>query len=129
METSDSPSPSPTRAESRSTVAAGMARRTFSYPLSLAVVVALLIMLTGGFIAWWNYRTGVTNVRQLAGRMFDQIARETVVQAEAFLEAQAVDARGFQLLGEGLEHAVQAQGLELVQGRMGQHGGIPWGQW
>lgn len=50
-------------------------------------------------------------------------------QAEAFLEAQAVDARGFQLLGEGLEHAVQAQGLELVQGRMGQHGGIPWGQW
>ena len=46
-------------------------------------------------------------------------------QAEAFHEAQAVDVRGFQLLGECLEHAGQAQGLELVQGRMGQHGGIP----
>jgi len=63
-----------------------MARRTFSYPLSLAVVVALLIMLTGGFIAWWNYRTGVQNVRQLASRMFDQITRETIVQTEAFLK-------------------------------------------
>jgi hypothetical protein len=63
-----------------------MARRTFSYPISLAVVVAMLIAITGGFIAWWNYRTGVDNVRQLAGRLFDQIARETKGQAEAFLE-------------------------------------------
>ncbi len=50
-------------------------------------------------------------------------------QAEAFFEAQAVDVGGFQLLGEGLEHAGQAQGLELVQGRLAQHGGIPCVQW
>ncbi len=62
-----------------------MARRTFSYPISLAIVVATLIAITGGFIAWWNYRTGVDNVRQLAGRVFDQIARETKSQTEAFL--------------------------------------------
>lgn len=62
-----------------------MARRTFSYPISLAIVVATLIAITGGFIAWWNYRTGVNNVRSLAGRMFDQIARETKEQTEAFL--------------------------------------------
>jgi hypothetical protein len=61
------------------------ARRLFSYPIGLAVVVALLIATTGGFIAWWNYRTGVENVRQLAGRMFDQVAREAAAQTEAFL--------------------------------------------
>lgn len=62
-----------------------MGRRLFSYPISLAVVVAALIATTGGFIAWWNYRTGVDNVRELAGRMFDQIAREAAGETEAFL--------------------------------------------
>jgi adenylate cyclase len=62
-----------------------MARRLFSYPISLAVVVATLIATTGGFIAWWNYRTGVDNVRELAGRLFDQIAREAAGETEAFL--------------------------------------------
>jgi adenylate cyclase len=62
-----------------------MARRVFSYPIGLAVVVAALIALTGGFIAWWNYRTGVDNVRELAGRMFDQVAREAASETEAFL--------------------------------------------
>ncbi len=50
-------------------------------------------------------------------------------QTEAFLEAQAVDVRGFQLFIQRLEHAVQAQGLQLVQGRMGQHGEFPCVQW
>ncbi|MEO8843445.1 MAG: hypothetical protein ABI591_09260 [Kofleriaceae bacterium] len=36
-----------------------MARVRFSYPLSLAVVVATLIAITGGWIAWSNYRSGV----------------------------------------------------------------------
>jgi adenylate cyclase len=62
-----------------------MARRLFSYPIGLAVVVAALIATTGGFIAWWNYRTGVENVRTLAGRMFDQVAREAASETEAFL--------------------------------------------
>ncbi|MOA56626.1 hypothetical protein D3C78_1806480 [compost metagenome] len=50
-------------------------------------------------------------------------------QAEALLEAQAVDVGGLQLLAQGLEHAVQVQGLELVQGRVVQHGGSPRDQW
>ncbi|OWK35365.1 hypothetical protein PSOLE_46950 [Pseudomonas oleovorans subsp. oleovorans] len=58
---------------------------------------------------------------------FGQLAVDQ--QAEAFFEAQAVDVRGFQLFIQRLEHAVQAQGLQLVQGRMGQHGEFPWGQW
>jgi adenylate cyclase len=62
-----------------------MARRLFSYPISLAVVVAALIAATGGFIAWWNYRTGVDNVRELASHMFDQIAREAAGETRAFL--------------------------------------------
>jgi adenylate cyclase len=62
-----------------------MARRLFSYPIGLAVVVAALIATTGGFIAWWNYRTGVENVRSLSGRMFDQVAREAAAETEAFL--------------------------------------------
>jgi adenylate cyclase len=61
-------------------------RRLFSYPLSLAVVVASLIAITGGWIAWWNYQTGVANVRELAGKLFEQIARETAGQTEAFLQ-------------------------------------------
>ena len=54
-----------------------MARRLFSYPVGLAVVVAALIATTGGFIAWWNYRTGVDNVRQLAGRPHGRVAVTT----------------------------------------------------
>jgi adenylate cyclase len=62
-----------------------MARRLFSYPLSLAIVVATLIAVTGSWIAWWNYRSGVDNVRSLAARLFDQIAREAAGETEAFL--------------------------------------------
>jgi adenylate cyclase len=75
-------------------VGAGMARRTFSYPISLAIVVAMLIAITGGFIAWWNYRTGVDNVRQLAGRLFDRIADDTKTRTEAFLERAMTAATG-----------------------------------
>ena len=61
------------------------ARRLFSYPLSLAVVVAALIALTGGWIAWWNYRAGIANIRSLAGGLFDQVAKQTATQTESFL--------------------------------------------
>ena len=60
-------------------------RRRFSYPISLAVVVATLIAATGGWIAWWNYRSGVDNVRSLAAAMFDQISREAVGETTSFL--------------------------------------------
>src|SRR5450432_3927688 len=62
-----------------------MARRRFSYPLSLAVVVATLIAITGGWIAWWNYRSGVDNVRALAASLFDQISREAGNETTAFV--------------------------------------------
>ena len=62
-----------------------MARRRFSYPLSLAIVVATLIALTGGWIAWWNYRSGVDNVRALAASLFDQISREAGNETTAFV--------------------------------------------
>jgi adenylate cyclase len=61
------------------------ARRLFSYPLSLAVVVAALIALTGGWIAWWNYRAGLANLRSLAADLFDQVARQAAGGTEAFL--------------------------------------------
>ena len=62
-----------------------MGRRRFSYPLSLAVVVATLIAVTGGWIAWWNYRSGVENVRALAQGLFDQISREADNETSAFV--------------------------------------------
>jgi adenylate cyclase len=62
------------------------ARRLFSYPLSLAVVVAALIAATGGWIAWWNYRAGLDNIRELAAGLFDQVARQAASSTEAFLK-------------------------------------------
>lgn len=61
------------------------ARRLFSYPLSLAIVVAALIAFTGGWIAWWNYRAGLANIRSLAADLFDQVARQAAGGTEAFL--------------------------------------------
>lgn len=61
------------------------ARRLFSYPISLAVVVAALIAFTGGWIAWWNYRAGLANIRSLAAGLFDQVARQAAGGTEAFL--------------------------------------------
>ncbi|HLL25921.1 MAG TPA: cache domain-containing protein, partial [Kofleriaceae bacterium] len=61
------------------------ARRLFSYPISLAVVVAALIAATGGWIAWWNYRAGLANIRDLAGSLFDQVARQTASSTEAYV--------------------------------------------
>jgi adenylate cyclase len=61
------------------------ARRLFSYPVSLSVVVAMLIAFTGGWIAWWNYRAGLANIRSLAADLFDQVARGAAGETEAFL--------------------------------------------
>jgi adenylate cyclase len=61
------------------------ARRLFSYPLSLAVVVAALIAATGGWIAWWNYRSGMESTRMLADELFSRVARQTAVSTEDYL--------------------------------------------
>ena len=61
-------------------------RRLFSYPLSLALVVAALVSITGGWIAWWNYRAGLANTRELAGALFDQVAHQTAEATAAFLD-------------------------------------------
>jgi len=62
-----------------------VARRLVPYPISLAIVVAALIATTGGWIAWWNYRSGVKNVRDLASDLFQQTTREAAGRTEAFL--------------------------------------------
>ncbi len=61
------------------------ARGKLSYPLSLAVVVALLVTFTGGWISWWNYRSGRANANTTAGNLFDQVAHEIAGEAGAFL--------------------------------------------
>jgi adenylate cyclase len=60
-------------------------RQLFSYPISLAVVVAALIAFTGGWIALWNYRAGLGNIRSLAADLFDQVAHQAATGTEAFL--------------------------------------------
>lgn len=60
-------------------------RRTFSYPLSLAVVIAALVAGAGGWVAWWNYRAGVANTRDLANTLFAQVGRQTADATAAFL--------------------------------------------
>lgn len=60
-------------------------RQLFSYPISLTVVVAALIAFTGGWIALWNYRAGLDNIRSLAAGLFDQVARQAATGTEAFL--------------------------------------------
>ena len=70
------------------------ARRLVSYPLSLAVVVAALIAATGGWIAWWNYRAGLENIRTLASGLFDQVARQTATSTEAFVRRAPPAAEG-----------------------------------
>jgi adenylate cyclase len=60
-------------------------RRLLSYPLSLAVVVAALVALTGGFIAWWNYRAGKQTVTDLSRTLFDQAVRQTGDATRDFL--------------------------------------------
>jgi adenylate cyclase len=60
-------------------------RRLLSYPLSLAVVVAALVATTGGFIAWWNYRSGRDNVATLAQTLFAQAARQTADATREYL--------------------------------------------
>jgi hypothetical protein len=44
-------------------------------------------------------------------------------QAEALVEAQARQRGVLLLLGPGVGHGVELEGLQLVQGRGGQHGG------
>jgi adenylate cyclase len=60
-------------------------RRQYSYPLSLAVVVALLVTSTGGWISWWNYRSGRANATASAGDLFDQVAQKIGRESAAFL--------------------------------------------
>ena len=60
-------------------------KRLVSYPLSLALVVAALILATGGWIAWWNYRAGLANTRALAFELFGQVAHQTADSTAAFL--------------------------------------------
>jgi adenylate cyclase len=62
------------------------ARRQYSYPLSLAVVTALLVTATGGWISWWSYRSGRDNAKSSAGQLFDQVAREMAEASGSFLD-------------------------------------------
>ena len=87
------------------------ARRLFSYPLSLAIVVAALVSLTGGWIAWWNYRAGLANARELAGSLFDQVAHRTAARTEAFLSKAPPAARALANLAALDDETVDSDAL------------------
>src|SRR5215813_2334838 len=63
----------------------GVSRRTFSYRVSLAIVVATLVASAGGLIAWWNYHAGVGSTRDTARALFAQVAHEAADGTAAFL--------------------------------------------
>jgi adenylate cyclase len=75
-------------------------RRLVSYPLSLALVVATLVALSGGFIAWWNYRSGKSNVAELSRTLFDQVARQTADATRDFLGRAPPAAEALRRLAE-----------------------------
>jgi adenylate cyclase len=75
-------------------------RRGLSYPVSLAVVVATLVALTGGFVAWWNYRAGVANVDTLSRALFDRVARQTADATRDFLGRAPPAVEALRRIGE-----------------------------
>ncbi|MDQ3370703.1 MAG: cache domain-containing protein, partial [Myxococcota bacterium] len=98
------------------------ARRLLSYPLSLAVVVAALIAATGGWIAWWNYRSGLANIRTLASGLFDQVARQTAGSTEAFLDRAppaAAALAGIVAIDEGGPDALALRCLAVLRANEG----------
>lgn len=92
-----------------------MRRRLLSYPLSLAVVVAALVALTGGFIAWWNYRAGTDTVEVLSHAMFEQAARQTADATRDFLGRAPPAAEALRRLA-ALDDAVPAR--EVIARRL-----------
>jgi adenylate cyclase len=62
-----------------------VSRRTFSYRVSLAVVVAALVAGAGGWVAWWNYHAGLGNTRDTAHVLFAQVAQNAAASTTAFL--------------------------------------------
>jgi adenylate cyclase len=62
-----------------------VSRRTFSYRISLAVVVATLVAGAGGWVAWWNYHAGLGNTRDTARALFAQVAQSAASSTTSFL--------------------------------------------
>src|SRR5262245_3468052 len=60
-------------------------KRAVGYPPSLAIAVAALCALTGGSIAWWNYRASKENAGELARALFDHVAEQTADATRDFL--------------------------------------------
>jgi adenylate cyclase len=65
------------------------AKRLISYRLSLAVVIPLMIVVTGALIAGVSYTATRTNIRDLASSLFDQIATQTADRGRAHLQRAA----------------------------------------
>ena len=55
--------------------------------MSLAVALPLLVLLTGGGIAWQSYRASEAGLQKLSERLFDGITRSVVLQTRGYLEA------------------------------------------
>ena len=62
-----------------------MGRFRISFRVSLAVVVPMLVLGVGAFIAWWNYRAGVATVGQLSGELFRQVSSKTAERTREYL--------------------------------------------
>lgn len=60
-----------------------------SFRVSLAVVVPLLVLAAGAFIAWWNYRSGRATVEKLSGELFRQVSGKTAERTREYLQRAA----------------------------------------
>ena len=59
------------------------AKRLISYRLSLAVVIPLLVVITGGLVAAVSYTSTRASIRRLAGSLFAEVADQTAAHARA----------------------------------------------
>ena len=59
------------------------ARRLISYGLSLALVIPLLVVATGGSVALMAYTNSRASIRAVTSELFGEVAEQTAEQTRA----------------------------------------------